>query len=110
MIDLGMQAFEIREFIGDKFPDDEMGVIEFIWELFKTLYTIVLNALSIPMKLTLKQSAPMIRDAIRLSLDSLARSIDAINTNILEKTEKFGKLGEILEKFTSKTHDSEQAE
>ncbi|MHA1267285.1 MAG: HAD family hydrolase [Candidatus Helarchaeota archaeon] len=110
MEDLGMQPFEIREFIGDQFPEDEMGVIEFIWELIKTIFTIMLNALSIPMKLTIKQSTPLIRDAIRLSLDSLSRSIDTINTNILEKTEKFGKLGEILDKILSKEKNIEPEE
>lgn len=109
LIDLGMQPFEIREFIGDKFPDDEMGVIEFLWELFKTLFTIILNALAIPMKLTLKHSAPLIKDAIRLSLDAIARSIESVNTNILEKTEKFGKLGEIIDKFVSKGKEPDAA-
>ncbi len=109
MVDLGMQTFEIREFVGDKFADDEMGMIEFIWELVKTVFTIVLNVISIPMKLTIKQSAPMIKDTIRLSLDAMSRSIEAVNTNILEKSEQFGKLGEILQKFIPKDQESDEA-
>lgn len=108
MIDLGMQTFEIREFVGDKFSDDEMGMIEFIWELIRTLFTVTLNIISIPMKLTLKQSAPLIKDAIQLMLDSLSRSIETINTNILEKSENFGKLGEILQKIIPKEKESDE--
>jgi len=99
MTDLGMQPFELREVIGDKFADDEMSMIEFIWELIRTLFSVVLNVLAIPMKLTLKQSAPMVKDAILVSLESLSRIIDSFDTHLLQKSEKFGKIGEILKKI-----------
>ncbi|NVM29001.1 MAG: HAD family hydrolase [Candidatus Helarchaeota archaeon] len=108
MMDLGMEIFEIREFIGDKFSDDEMNAIEFIWALIKTLFTITLNALSIPMKLVIKHNTPVIKDAIQLTLDSFSRSLETINTNLLEKSEKFGKFGELLQKIIPKEEEADE--
>lgn len=98
MTDLGMQPFELREVVGDKFADDEMAMIEFIWELIRTVFSVILNVLAIPMKLTLKQSTPLVKDAILVSLESFSRIIESVDTNILKKSEKFGKIGEILKK------------
>ncbi|MHA1649577.1 MAG: HAD family hydrolase [Candidatus Helarchaeota archaeon] len=108
MTDLGMQPFEIREFIGDKFTDDEMGVIEFIWELIRTIFSVTLNILAIPMKLTLKQSTPILKDAIQVTLESYSRIFDTINTNIFEKSEKFGRFGEILQKIFPKSQEPDE--
>ncbi|HUX98367.1 MAG TPA: HAD family hydrolase [Candidatus Deferrimicrobium sp.] len=103
MRDLGMQTFELREFIGDKFSDDEMGVIEFVWELVKTIFSVTINIMAIPMKITLQQSKPMVKEAIQVTLESFSRILETVDTNILTKTEKFGKLGEFLQKLVPKT-------
>jgi HAD superfamily hydrolase (TIGR01549 family) len=110
MMDLGMQTFEVSEFVGDKFSDDEMGVIEFIWELVRTLFTVTLNVLAIPMKLMIKQSTPILKDAIRVTLESYVRIFESINTNILEKSEKFGRLGEIIQKIIPKSEEPDENE
>jgi len=101
MTNLGMQPFDIQEFIGDKVGEDEMGIIEFIWEMVRTMFSVVLNILAIPIKLTLKQSTPILKDALQVTLESIARIIDSVDTNIFKKSEKFGKLGEILQKLTA---------
>ncbi len=106
--DLGMQPFELREFIGDKFSDDEMNVIEFLWELVKTLFSVTLNMLAIPMKLAIKQSTPILKDAIQVTLESYSRIFETFNTNILEKSEKFGKLGEIIRKIFPKPPEPDE--
>ena len=108
MIDLGMQPFELREFIGDKFTDDEMGMIEFLWELVKTIFSVTLNVLAIPMKLTLKQSTPILKDAIIVTLESVSRILETVDTNIFQKSEKFGKLGEILQKVIPRTSEPDE--
>ena len=107
MTDLGMQPFDIREFIGDKVGDDEMGIIEFIWELARTLFSVILNVLAIPIKLSLKQSTPIVKDALQVTLESVSRIVDSIDTNIFKQSEKFGKLGEILQKLTASKEPEE---
>ncbi|MFX1293587.1 MAG: HAD family hydrolase [Promethearchaeota archaeon] len=108
MSDLGMEPFELREFIGDKFADDEIGVIEFIWELVRTLFIVTINIIAIPMKLALKQSTPFLKDAILVTLESYSRIFDTINTNIIDKSEKFGRIGEIIQKMFPKSQESDE--
>ncbi len=110
LTDLGMQPFELREFVGDRFPDDEMGVIEFLWELMKTLFVVTLNVLSIPMKIALKQTTPILKDTIMVTLESYSRIFDTVNTNILNKTEKFGRLGEMIDKIFKKESSPDESQ
>ncbi|MHA1269056.1 MAG: HAD family hydrolase [Candidatus Helarchaeota archaeon] len=101
--DLGLIQSSIKQYIMEKLNIEENKGFSTLWEIVMIAIKITLAALSIPMKVVIKRSLPLITDTLQVTRETIASTLDTVDFSVFDDNEGLSKVSdfitEIFDKF-----------
>ena len=101
--DLGLKNINFKQYIIEKMNIQENKGFSTLWEIVMIVVKLTLAALSIPMKVIIKRSLPLITDTLKVTRETISSTLDTIDFSVFDDNEGISKISdfitEVFDKF-----------
>ncbi|MHA1751081.1 MAG: HAD-IA family hydrolase [Candidatus Helarchaeota archaeon] len=105
--DLGLENSNFKEYVMEKLNVTENKGFSTLWEIVMVVVKVTLAALSIPMKVIIKRSLPLITDTLQVTRETISSTLDTVDFSVFDDQEGLSKvsdfISEVFDKFKNKS-------